>query len=734
MKKNKKGFTLVELLAVIIIIILVLLIAINKTRQSSKEARKNAIRANALSLIKAVNNQAGLDVLGSKIFKNSVFNVYGLEQNGVKLSGTKPSNALVCVVDYELDNACLEYNGYKVIYNENSIKSIKRGTCSYNDFKCEVKPTYFIDFTGSYQAYTAPRTGTYKIDLWGAQGGSTSNAEGGKGAYTSGILSLTEGDTIYFYVGGQGSARSSSDPAGAITGGWNGGGAGNKNRTNYNQANSAGGGATDVRLVAGDWNDAQSLNSRIMVAAGGGGSYESDNVFINGGAGGALKGESGVYLTDTRGYSNINPKGGTQTTGGAGINDWNHTSYSDWYLGLFGVGGTGTNSYGGGGGGYWGGASGNWQPGAGGSSYISGYNGCVAITSISSNAPKSGCNNGTKDIACSYHYSNLIFARPVMKSGNELMPNHDNTSTMTGNEGNGYAVIYENYYLEDASGGYDYSSYEYAYTGHEEVFTAPERGKYKLEVWGAQGGGSIKNAVSNPSSSYGGYSIGYVSLNAGDKLYVNVGGKGTDAIVGQDVAGGYNGGGIGTWDHNDNEAAGGGGGATHIATETGLLSTLSAKVNSILIVAGGAGGKSWSTDGGNGGGYVALPSGDGRAANQLSGYQFGKGQDAVGTGDSNGHGGGGGGFYGGYESSSNDEDADFGGGGSGYIGNSSLYDKMMYCYGCEQQLSDTRTFTVNTAGNSAYIDSNLCPLGYSSNPVSKCAKSGDGFAKITFVE
>ena len=36
-----------------------------------------------------------------------------------------------------------------------------------------------------------------------------------------------------------------------------------------------------------------------------------------------------------------------------------------------------------------------------------------------------------------------------MKSGNELMPNYDNTSTMTGNEGNGYAAIYENYFLDN---------------------------------------------------------------------------------------------------------------------------------------------------------------------------------------------------------------------------------------------------------------------------------------------
>ena len=288
--------------------------------------------------------------------------------------------------------------------------------------------------------------------------------------------------------------------------------------------------------------------------------------------------------------------------------------------------------------------------------------------------------------------------------------------------------------IMDCSGySSDYATKTYAYTGSEQVYTAFFKGTYKLEVWGAQGGGSMINGSLSNNTSFGGYSVAYVDLKAGEKLYVNVGGKGSDAVVGEDVPGGYNGGGIGTWDHGDNEAAGGGGGATHIAKESGLLSTFSSKVDKLLIVAGGSGGRSWSSGGGSAGGYAALPAGDGRVANQLTGYQFGKGQDATGYGDSDGHGGGGGGFYGGYESSRNGGSSDFGGGGSSYIGNSSLYDKMMFCYGCEQQFTDINTFTVNTIGNSLYKDGESCSSGYSENPVSYCAKSGDGYAKITLV-
>lgn len=43
-----------------------------------------------------------------------------------------------------------------------------------------------------------------------------------------------------------------------------------------------------------------------------------------------------------------------------------------------------------------------------------------------------------------------------------------------------------------------------------------------METWGAQGG----SYNSTYHGGYGGYSVGYVKLNEGDKLYINVGGSG----------------------------------------------------------------------------------------------------------------------------------------------------------------------------------------------------------------
>ena len=158
-----------------------------------------------------------------------------------------------------------------------------------------------VDSNG--REYIAPSGGWYKIELWGASGGSG----GSRGAYTSGTMYLEENEHIYFYVGQQG---------------------GNENSFN---SGSSGGGATDVRLINGEWDNEESLLSRVMVAGGGGAS----------GDGGSLVG----YGTDA----------GTQSTG---------------------VFGRATSTTAGGGGYY--GATGD----GGGSSFIMGYAGVRVRDSV----------------------------------------------------------------------------------------------------------------------------------------------------------------------------------------------------------------------------------------------------------------------------------------------------------------------------------------------------------------
>lgn len=206
--------------------------------------------------------------------------------------------------------------------------------------------TQTFDYTGNYQTFVAPITGTYTLETWGAQGGDDGNA-GGNGGYAIGNHNLTAGDELYVYVGGVGTSGSGSG------GGWNNGG-----NPGSNGSSGGGGGATDIRFGG------FSLLNRIIVAGAGGGAGSSGT---KPGAGGGLVGIDGEGL------------GGTQSAGGFGYGS-----------GSLGQGGDGFSGDGGGGGaGYYGGGAGVGASGTadggggGGSSYIGSVLGGITIDGLS---------------------------------------------------------------------------------------------------------------------------------------------------------------------------------------------------------------------------------------------------------------------------------------------------------------------------------------------------------------
>ena len=269
---------------------------------------------------------------------------------------------------------------------------------------------------------------------------------------------------------------------------------------------------------------------------------------------------------------------------------------------------------------------------------------------------------------------------------------------------------------------------EYSYSGKEETYFAKYEGDYLLETWGAQGGSYNDTYYGG----YGGYSKGVVHLEAGQTLYINVGGQGVKSTkTAQVFAGGYNGGGN-AYGYTD-KFVGSGGGATHIATSRGLLSTLSENQSSVLIVSGGGGGSgyynSYRAVGGHAGGYIGNNGSAprwgatyyGRGGTQTEGGigydgaqegingSFGQGANSTNNGT-----GGGGGLYGGgggkWEAS--------GGGGSGYL-STSLTNKEMYCYNCSESTEEATKTTSTTC--------------VESNPVENCSKKGNGYARITLL-
>ncbi|HEK8939543.1 TPA: hypothetical protein STY81_002963 [Clostridioides difficile] len=138
---------------------------------------------------------------------------------------------------------------------------------------------YEFNYTGSEQSITL-KPGKYKLECWGASGGEMHSASShSSGGYSVGELILRKKTLLYIYVGQLGLDVSSSVYA------FNGGGYG---------TGAVGGGATDIRLVGGAWDNEQGLFSRIIVAGGGGGWFGGSGCHFshcNGGGG------SGYVLT-----------------------------------------------------------------------------------------------------------------------------------------------------------------------------------------------------------------------------------------------------------------------------------------------------------------------------------------------------------------------------------------------------------------------------------------------------
>jgi predicted outer membrane repeat protein len=283
------------------------------------------------------------------------------------------------------------------------------------------------DTCGSYKTFTAPTAAVYKLETWGAQGGTPSDRTGGKGGYSVGNINLTTGDTLYIYVGCAGSTGS--------TGGWNGGGG-----AAPTTSSGTGGGATDIRLVNNtDPLDPTSLQSRIIVAGGGAGSGQDSCATASTGYGGGLTGGGGIAQSNC----GTQAGGGTQNSGGSG----GVYSTTTGAAGQFGIGGTALDDQydgGGGGGGWYGG-------GAGATAYYSNAGGGGSGYVLTENSDKIGYD---KNIPSNKYY--LINATTI--AGNQTITDPDGTS-VTGHAGNGYArITYELSPVQFGNSSADYSN------------------------------------------------------------------------------------------------------------------------------------------------------------------------------------------------------------------------------------------------------------------------------------
>ncbi|MGZ3272589.1 MAG: PEPxxWA-CTERM sorting domain-containing protein [Caulobacteraceae bacterium] len=224
-------------------------------------------------------------------------------------------------------------------------------------------------YIGNLASFTAQTSGYYKIDAWGAQGGSPAlTTLGGLGAMVGGSLHLDAGETLSILVGGQGGGDISGNTA-------NGGGGGTFVFTSLPTS------GPELLLAAGGGGGAG-----WYAGAGGPGLAGRDG----GGAGGGVNGLGGAAAGDRNGaagggagWLGAGASGTTGIYGEGGLigrGGWTRGCIDVGQMlecetgpsGGFGGGGGGSYNDGGGGGGYSGGGGGSFgtQGGGGGGSYI----------------------------------------------------------------------------------------------------------------------------------------------------------------------------------------------------------------------------------------------------------------------------------------------------------------------------------------------------------------------------
>ncbi len=226
------------------------------------------------------------------------------------------------------------------------------------DFMLDVNKRF--NYTGSVQTYQVTAEADYKLQVWGARGGSLAGVNNGaNGGYAEGTVHLTAGSVLYICAGG--------------SNGYNGGALGGRDA--YGSRGGCGGGATHIASANGQLRSLSSNKSSVYLVAGGGGGAGGSGA--KSGYGGGLEGGQGLSKwpggeSTSYGGTQTGPgKGNKHLPGGFGYggqgysyedNDWDHAAVQN----------------GGGGGGWYGGGGGDadhnsyGSGGAGGSGYIGG--------------------------------------------------------------------------------------------------------------------------------------------------------------------------------------------------------------------------------------------------------------------------------------------------------------------------------------------------------------------------
>ncbi|MBP3920009.1 MAG: prepilin-type N-terminal cleavage/methylation domain-containing protein [Bacilli bacterium] len=356
---KKKGFTLIELLGVIVVIGLILVLIIPKIKDIYDDSKKEIYLNSTKKIVSLFNEYYAKENIKKDFIECQYdFNKTNNSCENFSFSGKKPNYGNIKID--KLGNI----DGYVIF--EKYYFIIQNGNISHATLEVEPGKQYTFDFTGDIKEFITEYPGYYKLEVWGAQGGSYDTYIGGYGSYSVGTTLLNNGEKLYIAVGGKGETVVN----GSVPGGYNGGGS--ATTSSINDHAGSGGGATHIALKTGELSSLSTTTDKILiVAGGGGGAYYYSNFNSDGGHGGGIKGAlapSGTCGSDRTLYNGINAD---QKNGGTSSVCFSESDYSHLIIpGTFGKGGNAIDWSAGGGAGYYGGGIGYAHGANGGSGYI----------------------------------------------------------------------------------------------------------------------------------------------------------------------------------------------------------------------------------------------------------------------------------------------------------------------------------------------------------------------------
>ena len=135
MKEKNKGFTLVELLAVIVILAIIALIATPIILNVINDAKKQAAKDSAYGYMDAVEKYIVSSELEDTSIKDGTYSVEDLNSMGVSVKGSIPDNGTIKIESGSVKSYDIGIDGYVVSNGEiekvSTTKSIENGTAVY---------------------------------------------------------------------------------------------------------------------------------------------------------------------------------------------------------------------------------------------------------------------------------------------------------------------------------------------------------------------------------------------------------------------------------------------------------------------------------------------------------------------------------------------------------------------------------------------------------------------------